>query len=608
MVVIDKVNDRNENPSWKAMGYCGPDPIRSPNKRSTQKQQENDGSNKEDHPFGPLHKGIINFHKTSKQMAFQKLQMSGFHVSIPCSSDIGIGPFKPSFIVNCDAVVVGSGSGGGLMAGLLAKAGHKVVVLEKGDYFARSNLSLIEGEAMDRMYLEHGMLATQNMNAFILAGSTVGGGSTINWSASIRTPRHVTKEWHEKHGLELFGSKEYEEALDIVCDRMGVQTGFEHEGFNNMVLRKGCENLGYPVEDIPRNASPDHYCGWCGLGCKDGAKKGTAETWLVDMAESGNGAVLPRCEAIQVITHDTVHGRKRAVGVVFEFQGPEGKEIGIVHAKVIVAACGAICTPELLKRSGLRNPNIGRNLHLHPVVVAWGHFPETAKPWPETAKRSYEGGIMTAMSSVAANWDKSGYGAIIQTPSVHPGLYSILTPWHSAKDFRARMLNFSRIAHVFALARDTSSGTVTSEHDINYTLNDLDIDNLSQGVEKALRILAAAGADEIGTYNKNGKTIKVNESSRSRDEFESFVKEESSRPITGLSTPIGSAHQMGSCRMGVGPDRSAVGPTGETWEVEGLFVTDTSVFPTALGVNPMVTVQAIAYCIGQSVLEVLAKK
>ena len=84
--------------------------------------------------------------------------------------------------------MIGSGSGGGIVAGVLAKAGYKVLVLEKGNYFARKNLSLLEGPTMDQMYLSNGLLATDDMGVLVLAGSTVGGGSTINWSASIKTP------------------------------------------------------------------------------------------------------------------------------------------------------------------------------------------------------------------------------------------------------------------------------------------------------------------------------------------------------------------------------------------------------------------------------------
>ncbi|KAL6547714.1 Long-chain-alcohol oxidase fao4a [Orobanche hederae] len=596
------VNEKNKNPSWKAIGYCGPDPALKARKIKPEECQEEENNTTEEELFGPLQKGVINFSQ-HKETSLHKLQNLGFPISIPHSKNTKIKPVKnPSFIIKCDAVVIGSGSGGGLAAGVLAKAGRKVLVLEKGSYVARNNLSLLEGRSLEQMYLNRGLLGTENMDVILLAGSTVGGGSAVNWSASIRTPHHVKKEWSEKHGLKLFDTEAYEGALDVVCRKMGVQSEFEEEGFNNMILRKGCENLEYQVENIPRNAPSDHYCGWCCLGCIDGRKKGTSETWLVDLVESRNGAILTECEASKVITRKgKSKGRKRAIGVAFAFQTEEGEKIGIVEAKVTITACGAICTPPLLKRSGLKNPNIGKNLHLHPVVMAWGHFPDYA--WPAAENRSYEGGIMTAMSKVVADFENSGYGAIIQTPALHPGMFSALTSWTSGRDIKNRMLRFSRTAHVFALARDRGSGEIFSETNLGYNMDNADRKSLSEGIEKVLRILAGAGAEEIGTHHIDGRVLRVKEVGE--DELERFVKEESLKPLRNLSTPICSAHQMGSCRMGVSPEGSAVDPRGETWEVEGLFVADSSVFPTALGVNPMVTIQAIAYCTTQSVLEVL---
>ncbi|KAK9072034.1 hypothetical protein SSX86_008466 [Deinandra increscens subsp. villosa] len=589
LAYFTQVKEKNENPSWKAIDYCGRDPD------FTRQQSFNT-----DIVLGPLCKGIINLNKPHKVIT-EALQRSRLSISIsPHPTN------NPSMVIKCDAVVIGSGSGGGVVAGVLAKSGYKVLVLEKGNYCARTNLSLLEGPSMEEMYLGKGLLATSNMEAVILAGSTVGGGSAINWSASIKTPVHVRKEWSECYGLELFESELYEQAMNVVCERMGVQSDVTDEGFNNMVLRKGCEELGYPVENIPRNSPPDHYCGWCCLGCKDGRKKGTMETWLVDVIESGNGAILPGCEAVEVV-HDRVKGRdrNRVKGVVFEFRHKDGtKGVCLVESKVTIVACGAMCTPQLLKRSGLKNPNIGTNLHIHPVAMAWGHFP--SERWPEVEKKSYKGGIMTAMSTVVADFKDSGYGAVIQTPGLHPGMFSALMPWVSGFDFKTRMSKFSRTAHVFALARDKGSGEIHPKTSITYKMDITDEENLKRGLERSLRILAAAGAAEIGTHNNKGRTLNVK--SASYHEFECFVRDESSRGLRDLTTPICSAHQMGSCRMGVEATGSGVNPRGETWEVEGLYVADTSVFPTALGVNPMVTVQAIAYCTAQSVLEALRRK
>lgn len=494
-----------------------------------------------------------------------------------------------------------------MVAGVLAKAGYKVLVLEKGDYMARRNLSLLEGPSADQMYEGGGLVASDNLSALFLAGSTVGGGSAINWSASFRTPAHVTREWCSEQCLKLFGSQAYDHALDVVCERMGVQADIIDEGLNNAVLRKGCLELGYPVNNIPRNSPPDHSCGWCNLGCKDGKKKGAQETWLVDLLHSGNGLILPRTNALKVLHERDEGGRNVATGVVFEFKNErEVKETYIVKSKVTVVACGALRTPSLLRRSGLRNANIGKHLHIHPTAMAWGYFPETSQEWPAEMK-SYKGAIMTAMSTVVANFDTSGYGAVIQTPSLHPGMFSVVMPWISASDIKRRMSRFSRTVHLFALARDKGSGAVPNyPKSLTYSLDAVDEENLQRGLEKTLRILAAAGAEEIGTHHRTGLKLKVK--GATPEEFESFVKDASTRKLRDISTPICSAHQMGSCRMGVDPKRSAVNERGETWEVKGLFVADTSIFPTAVSVNPMVTVQAIAYCTAQSILQVLQKK
>lgn len=588
-----KVDEKNENPSWRAIGYCGPDPEVSKNMKITRDSD------------GPLHDKVIDLDLAGDNI-INTLRNAGCTVIEGCSQleRLWKGRMrrksdsrkKQSITIKCDVVIVGSGTGGGVVAGVLAKAGYKVLVLEKGKYFARNKLSLLEGPSLDQMYEGGGLLATDDLGVVLLAGSTVGGGSCVNWSASIRTPEHVIREWSDNLKLSQFATRQYTEAMDIVCRRMGVQEKICSEGFMNKILRKGCQELGYPVNNIPRNASSDHFCGWCCFGCKDGKKQGTNETWLVD-AVSSNGVILSGCKAIGVVQEEKRNDgkrKKRAVGVVF--QAGKGSQNIYVESKVTVVACGAVCSPGLLRKSGLKNLSIGKNLHLHPVRMAWGYFPETG--WPQG--KSYEGGIMTSMSPI---FDPAGYGTIIQTPSLHPGLFSVLMPWTSALDMKERMSRFSRTAHIFSLARDKGSGTVDFPGHLTYSLDPYDENNLRKGLEKVLKIMIAAGAEEVGTHHYSGERLKPKTSSPR--EVENFIERASSRSLRDLSTPLCSAHQMSSCRMGVDQDHSVVDPRGETWEVEGLFVADASVLPTALGVNPMITVQAVAYCIANFVLESL---
>lgn len=597
-------DEKGRNSSWKAIGYS-PSPSNIPITTDPNL----------DRRCRPLEGGIIDVgvSSTSKIHSFLGDAEAGFDVSYEKDVDGGgggrsLGSARKVLKVKCDVVVVGSGAGGGVAAGKLAQAGYKVLVVEKGKYFAGSDLSLIEGPSMEQMYARGGLLATADNKVSILAGATVGGGSAINWCASIRTPVHVLREWSREQKLSLFESEEYERAMDEVCARLGVNSNWEKEGFQNLVLRKGCSALGYEVTDVAMNATAAHFsCGVsCCFGCKTGDKKGTCSTWLVDAVYSGNARILANCEATQVVwmknhrgRYSSKHRKRRAVGVLCR-AGGQGEAI-LVEAKATVVACGALMTPGLLRDSGLKNPNIGRNLHLHPVRMAWGYFP----PGVEPEGNCYEGGIITAMCKEGAKWDGSGYGTIIQTPALAPGSFGALMPWVSGADMKERMMKYQRTTHLFTLTRDRGSGNVGRDMDVHYKLTDArDKENLDDSLARALRILIAAGATEVGTHHNDGRVFRIEGTGtgEAADEIEKYLKDV--RDNKGWC-PLISAHQMGSCRMGMDPATSCVDKNGETWEVEGLFVSDTSVFPTALGVNPMITVEAIALCISQRVSQFL---
>ena len=149
------MDEKDDNLSWKAIGYSGPDPefkIQTEQSKALKKigykesDEEEDGS--KEWFCGPLYRGLINL-KQSRDMAANTLRRLGFPVSVLSQKTNPPSLSFPSLIIQCDAVVIGSGSGGGVVAGVLAKAGYKVLVLEKGNYFARKNLSLLEGPTMD---------------------------------------------------------------------------------------------------------------------------------------------------------------------------------------------------------------------------------------------------------------------------------------------------------------------------------------------------------------------------------------------------------------------------------------------------------------------------
>ncbi|MED6169939.1 long chain fatty acid oxidase [Stylosanthes scabra] len=257
--------------------------------------------------------------------------------------------------------------------------------------------------------------------------------------------------------------------------------------------------------------------------------------------------------------------------------------------------------------SGLKNKNIGRNLRLHPVLMAWGYFPESVC---DLKGKIYEGGIITSVHKVQSEDSSSKVKAIVETPAMGPGVFSSLFPWESGIEFKERMLKYSRTAHFITIIKDNGSGEIRSEERVRYEFDDSDKENMKEGLKQALRILIAAGAVEVGTHRSDGHRIKCE--GKSEKELREFVE---SVYITGgpMSheekwSVYGSAHQMGSCRMGMTESEGAVDENGQSWEAEGLFVCDASLLPTAVGVNPMITIQSTAYCVANRIAGILRMK
>jgi choline dehydrogenase-like flavoprotein len=252
----------------------------------------------------------------------------------------------------------------------------------------------------------------------------------------------------------------------------------------------------------------------------------------------------------------------------------------------VVVACGAIHTPALLLRSGLRNEHLGSNLHLHPVSNVTGVFEEEIRPWE---------GTMQAIYSDQFRFITGNYGVKYETTALQPAIQVAVLPWRDPKQYRSMLERMSHTVGIGALLRDRDGGRVTVDREghpvTHYALSPFDRGHLRRGFIGAAQILEAAGARLI--FSPHAKWCAYEPGVRGS--LESFTKAMDSARWTAGRLALFSFHIMGSARLGNSPRTSATNPDGETWEVRNLFVMDASSFPSASGVNPMVSIEAIAH-------------
>jgi long-chain-alcohol oxidase len=479
----------------------------------------------------------------------------------------------------CDVVVVGSGAGGGVVAAELARAGLDVVVLEKGGYAAERDFSHQEGDAYRQLYLYALTLSTDDLACRILAGSTLGGGTVVNYSTSFPTPPAVLAEWAAVSGVEAFVSGEVAASLEAVSGRLGVTEDESRPGARDQLLERGLERLGWHAGPLPRNVrgcAQDAGCGWCGFGCRLGAKQSTLVTYLEEAAAAGARLVVG-ADARRVVVGDG-----RATGVEAAAEG--GHRLA-VRARAVVAAAGAVETPALLLRSGLGG-QVGRNLRLHPGTAAMGMFETPVRWWEGTLQARYSAELRERLGP---------YAPIFETVPVHPGMGAAALPWRSAADHRALMERSANLSLVGVLCRDSGAGRVRVDRDgsprVRWRLDPADEARMAAGLAAAGEVLGAAGAGEVFSLQRRRPAFRPGTPGAQRAWAEATRR----AGFAGGRAALFSYHQMGSCRIGADPATSAVGPDHQTHEVEGLFVADASLFPTASGVNPMLSVMALAH-------------
>jgi choline dehydrogenase-like flavoprotein len=481
--------------------------------------------------------------------------------------------------LSCEVCVIGSGAGGGTAAGVLAAAGKDVIVLEAGGYYHEPDFDGTELGGFHRLYSEAGFAATADHSVGLLAGACVGGGTVVNYCTSFRTPDAIRAEWSAA-GAPWFAADEYTKSLDAVCNRLSINTDHNRISAREKVFERGLRALNWHCAAMPRNVvgcDQAEVCGYCGYGCALGAKQSTAKTWLIDAQRNG-ARIIAETRAKKICIGGGV-----ATGV--EARSKSGHAVQI-RCHTVIVSCGAIHSPALLLRSGLVNENIGKHLHLHPVSNICGVFNEKIRPWEGTMQAIYS----DEQTSMTGN-----YGVKYETTSLQPVIAAAVIPWRDPWQYRALLEKVAYTSAIGVLVRDRDAGRVTIDREghpvTHYELSDFDRSHLRRGFLGAAQILEAAGARMI--YSPHAKFCSYEPGSKGS--LATFTEQMDRAGWASGRLALFSFHIMGTARLGSSAKTSATNPDGETWEVKNLYVMDGSSFPSASGVNPMISIEAIAH-------------
>ena len=489
------------------------------------------------------------------------------------------------FSAKVDVVIVGSGAGGAVVARELARDGRSVLVLEEGGHYSPQEYgALPPSQSFRRLAREAGMSVALGVGdtplISLLAGKCVGGSSVLTGAVCFRIPDEVLHTWSDDLGLSRMtpaGVEPYFAEVEDVCRVETVPHHMRSRGSELFV--KGAASLGVEMKSMRRNTSGCRGAARCNFGCPNGAKMSVDVSFLPDAVN--HGATIVSDALVEKI--DIAGGKARGVRGRF-LDGITG-EPGVsfeVRAKVVIVACGSMHTPILLRKSGLDSVHIGRHLTLHPGVRIGALFDEAVDGWDGALQSVYSDHYLSE-----GIWLNGVYTAVNVLAAAFPGL---------GREHRRLVKQIPNLAFFGGMVHDDGGGQVrrwiSREPLVTYKMIRRDKERLLKLIHILGKMAFASGAREVLLPVFGMPTIKK---AKELD----FLTE---NKLPASRVECMAFHPLGSAKMSTKPEAGVVKPTGETWDVDNLFVIDGSILPTSIGVNSQLPIMGISMMLARGLV------
>ncbi len=474
--------------------------------------------------------------------------------------------------LEAEVVVIGSGAGGGPVAAALAERGVAVALIEEGGYRRRAEFSGAPEQRVMELWRDGGMQFTAgNTPIMVPTGRLVGGTTAINSGTCFPTPDAVLDQWRREHGFpEDFAPESFRPHLDAVAAELQVAPGdCRYLGAAAEIVGRGADALGKAHGPLPRNARGCDGQGVCSVGCPTGAKRSVDVSFVPRALNAG----------AQLFTGMTVTRllRRGQRVVAVEARGRDragAPRVLRIRAAAVVVAGGTLHSPLLLRANGVRLPALGRNLSLHPAIGMTARCARATDPWSAIPQ---------------------GYGVegLVDPRIRFEGFYAppqLLAPAFSLRGAAlTRWMDAQRHSVQFGfMVRDPSVGRVlrgpAGRPLIRYSLTSEVVDLMRKGAAGLAELLLRGGAEEVFTGVAPAREVSSVTQARRIAELR----------LRAHDLTVLAFHPLGTCRMGASAGSAVVDFEHRVFGSDNLYVVDGSTVPTSLGVNPQVTIMALA--------------